>query len=60
MMGIHNVAVIFCMTLQNMAGYRIWHAYKIWRYTGNEKCGWQTDGRRTHQSNSRVSYTQPA
>ena len=27
--------------------------------SGNEKCG-QTDGRRTHQSNRRVGYTQPA
>ena len=26
--------------------------------SGNEKCG-QTDGRRTHQSNRRVGYTQP-
>ena len=27
--------------------------------SGNEKCG-RTDGRRTHQSNRRVGYTQPA
>ena len=27
--------------------------------SGNEKCG-QTDGHRTHQSNRRVGYTQPA
>ena len=26
--------------------------------SGNEKCG-RTDGGRTHQSNRRVSYTQP-
>ena len=29
------------------------------RVSGNEKCG-RTDGRQTHQSNRRVSYTQPA
>ena len=27
--------------------------------SGNKKCGW-TDGRRTHQSNRRVGYAQPA
>ena len=27
--------------------------------SGNEKCG-RTDGRRTHQPNRRVGYTQPA
>ena len=30
-----------------------------WSQSGDKKCG-RTDGRRTHQSNRRVGYTQPA
>ena len=52
MMGIQNVAAIFCIPLiplllgykiwqphsvspkRSKRGYRIWQAYRIWRYTG--------------------------